>query len=112
VREGQRDSLLEKDGCCKLFKQVMVGFLHMQVCLPTSFLPSTRGQKRGLATVQFDQGYVIVLGRSWWWFGEVSNNFELDRDRYGGNFMHDAILGLLASLICTKQCMHRWIRWV
>jgi hypothetical protein len=46
---------------------------------------------------------VIVLGRSRWWFGEVSNNFELDRDRYGGNFMHDAILGLLASLICTKQ---------
>jgi hypothetical protein len=40
-----------------------------------------------------------VLGRSRWWFGEVSNNFELDRDRYGGDFMHDAILGLLASLI-------------
>jgi hypothetical protein len=31
-----------------------------------------------------------VLERSKWWFGEVSNNFELDRDRYGGDFMHDA----------------------
>jgi hypothetical protein len=46
---------------------------------------------------------VVVLGRSRWWFGEVSNNFEIDRGRYGGNFMYDAILGLMASLICTKQ---------
>jgi hypothetical protein len=44
-----------------------------------------------------------VLEWSKGWFGEVSNNFELDRDRYGGDFMHDAILGLLAGIICTKQ---------
>jgi hypothetical protein len=44
-----------------------------------------------------------VLERSKWELGEVSTNFELDRDRYGGDFMHDAILGLLAILICTKQ---------
>jgi hypothetical protein len=43
-----------------------------------------------------------VLERSKWEFGEVSINFELDRDRYGGDIMHDAILGLLASLICTQ----------
>jgi hypothetical protein len=67
-------------------------------------LPNTTRQRReGTATVIFDQGYVIVLGRSRWWFGEVSNNFELARNRYSGNFMHDAILGLLASLICTNQ---------
>jgi hypothetical protein len=29
VREGQRDALLEKDGCCKLFKQVTVRFENM-----------------------------------------------------------------------------------
>jgi hypothetical protein len=51
-----------------------------------------------------------VLERSKWWFGEVSNNFELDKDRYGGDFMHDAIFGLSASLICTNNGMHRWIR--
>jgi hypothetical protein len=76
---------------------------------PFLLLPNTTRQRReSTATVIFDQGYVIVLGRSRWWFGEVSNNFELDRDIYGGNFMHDEILGLLASLICTKQ-WHAWM---
>jgi hypothetical protein len=71
---------------------------------PFLLLPNTTRQRiEGTATVIFYQGYVIVLGRSRWWFGEVSKKIELDRDRYGGDFMHDAIPGLLASLICIKQ---------
>jgi hypothetical protein len=53
-----------------------------------------------------------VLRGSKWWFGEVSNKLELGRDRYGGDVMHGEILGLWASLICTNNNMHRWIRWV
>jgi hypothetical protein len=65
--------------------------------------PSIRGQGReGDAIGHFVQRGVQVLERSKWWFGEVSNNFELDKDRYGGDFMHDAIIGFLASLICTQ----------
>jgi hypothetical protein len=55
------------------------------------------------AIVHFVQRGVPELERSKWWFGEVSSNFEIDSNRYGGDFMHEAILGLLASLICTKQ---------
>jgi hypothetical protein len=54
---------------------------------------------------------VRVLGGSRWWFGEVSNNFELDRDRHGGEFMHDANSWIIGrSHIAPNNGMHRWIR--
>jgi hypothetical protein len=53
-----------------------------------------------------------VLGRSKWWFGEVSNKFELGRDRYGGDLMHGEILGLRLAPYAPNNSMHRWIRWV
>jgi hypothetical protein len=36
-------------------------------------------------------------------FGVVSNKFEIASKRYGGDCMHEAILGVLASLICITQ---------
>jgi hypothetical protein len=52
-----------------------------------------------------------VLERSKWWFGEVSNNFELDRDRYGSDFMHDAFLDYCLVSYAPNNVMHRWFRW-
>jgi hypothetical protein len=74
----------------------------MHVSLSSSFLQALGDKREGAATVHFVQRGVKVLEGSKWEFGEVSINFELDRDRYGGDFMHDAILGFLASLICTQ----------
>jgi hypothetical protein len=54
---------------CKIFKCPKFAWIS-----PSSSFPTTNRQKeRGDATVIFGQGYVIVLGRSRWWFGEVSN---------------------------------------
>jgi hypothetical protein len=51
-----------------------------------------------------------VLEWSKEWFGEVSNNFELGSDRYGGDFMHDAILDCWLVSYAANNGMHRWIR--
>jgi hypothetical protein len=77
-------------------------FKNMHVSLSSNSLQALGDKGEGNATVHFVQWVVKVLGRSKWWFGEVSNKFELGRDRYGGDFMHGEILGLWASLICTK----------
>jgi hypothetical protein len=40
--------------------------------------------------VHDDQRGVKVLEKAGWWFGEVSSEFGLARDRYGNVCMHDA----------------------
>jgi hypothetical protein len=61
----------------------------MHVSLSSNSFQALGDKREGNATVHFVQGVVKVLGRSKWWFGEVSTNFELVRYRYD-ECMHDA----------------------
>jgi hypothetical protein len=61
--------------------------------LPPSKHYKTR--RRGTATVEFDLRVVVMLEWLVEGFGGVSSNFEIDSDRYGGDFMHDANFGIV-----------------
>jgi hypothetical protein len=54
-------------------------------------LPTTK-RKEGEVLLQclFDQRGVGVLEKAGWWFGEISNEFEIVSNRHGGGCMHDA----------------------
>jgi hypothetical protein len=65
--------------------------MHSLFLLPNT----TRQGGEGTATVEFYQRVVVMLEWLVEGFGGVSSNVEIDSDRYGGDFMHDANFGIV-----------------
>jgi hypothetical protein len=73
---------------------------------PPLLPPNTKRQRdEAAAIVEIDQRVVRLLWRSSWWFGGVSSNYEINSNRYGGDFMHDVWDCLLASYAPSMACI-------
>jgi hypothetical protein len=58
---------------------------------PLLLLPTTKRQEgEVLLQCLVDQRWVGVLEKAGWWFGRISNEFEIINNRHGGEYMHDA----------------------